>query len=386
MARCSSDCNLKIQIASSKNLTNYDCSLFLFAIEVGKREIRAALASEMSQGLFTQNHIAVIWDFDKTLIPGYMQQPIFERFNIDERNFWQEVNTMAERYKQRGYRVSGESVYLNHILTHVRNGEMKGLNNEMLRELGEEIEFYEGLPFFFEELRDEARSKPEYVKHDIKLEHYIVSTGLAEMIRGSLIAQHVEGIWGCEFIENPLLPGFLSQEEFHIETEKEICQIGTMIDNTTKTRALFEINKGSNKNESIDVNAKMAKEDRRIPFQNMIYIADGPSDVPSFSVIRKFGGKTYAVYKSGNIEEFEQNDRLLQTGRIHAYGPARYMSDSNTSMWLRMHIHKICERIVADREANLALRVTKPPKHLKDEEPGEDNEPDPVVEQETMEL
>ena len=64
------------------------------------------------------------------------------------------------------------------------------------------------------------------------------------------------------------------------------------------------------------------------------------------------------------MEEFEQNDRLLQVNRIDAYGQARYLPDSNTSMWLKMHIQSICDRIVADREANLALRVSKPPRHL----------------------
>jgi len=340
----------------------------------------------MSQVLFTQNRIAVIWDFDRTLISGYMQQPIFERFEIDEPNFWVEVNTLAERYKERGYRVSGESVYLNHLLTHVRHGEMKGLSNAMLRELGAEVEFYEGLPDFFDELREIARSQPEYLKHDLQLEHYIVSTGLAEMIRGSRIAPYVDGIWGCEFIENPLLPGFLTQDEFGMETDREICQIGTMIDNTTKTRALFEINKGSNHNDAIDVNAKMSAEDRRIPFQNMIYVADGPSDVPSFSVVRKFGGKAFAVYKPGNSEEFAQNDLLLQTNRIDAYGPARYRHDSNTAMWLSMHIRKICDRIVSDRERNLSERVSEPPRHIKDKAKKPDIEDEPLVEQDEMEL
>ncbi|MEC7907453.1 MAG: HAD family hydrolase [Verrucomicrobiota bacterium] len=324
----------------------------------------------MPQRLFTQNRIALIWDFDKTLIPGYMQQPIFERFNIDESRFWEETNSLADRYTKRGYSVSGEILYLNHLLTYARNGKLNGLNNGILRELGAEIEFYEGLPEFFQELREETRSKPEYAKHEIEVEHYIVSTGLAEMIRGSKIAPFVEGIWGCEFIENPLLPGFLDQDELPVETEMEISQIGMMVDNTTKTRALFEINKGSNKDHGIDVNAKMAHEDRRIPFQNMIYIADGPSDVPSFSVVRKFGGKAYAVYKPSNDAEFAQNDLLLQTNRIHAYGPARYRSDSNTSMWLRLHTRKICDRIVADRELNFARRISDPPKHLKDEPQG----------------
>ena len=339
----------------------------------------------MAQGLFTQNRIALIWDFDKTLIPGYMQQPIFERFQIDEDRFWRETNAMAERYKERGYHVSGESVYLNHILTHVRNGQMKGLNNELLRTLGAEIEFYKGLPKFFSELRAEARSKPEYEKHEIEIEHYIVSTGLAEMIRGSAIAPYIDGIWGSEFIEKPLLPGFLSQDELAMETDKEISQIGMMIDNTTKTRALFEINKGSNKDGAIDVNAKLAHEDRRIPFQNMIYIADGPSDVPSFSVVRKFGGKAYAVYKPSNEAEFAQNDLLLQTNRIHAYGPARYSEDSNTSMWLRLHVQKICDRIVADREANFAKRIAEPPRHLKDEVETPEGEAD-IAEQDSLEI
>ena len=341
----------------------------------------------MSSSYLTQNRIAIVWDFDKTLIPGYMQQPIFRRFEIDEATFWDEVNAMAARYKQRGYTVSGESVYLNHILTYVRAGRMPGLTNKILRELGAEIEFYPGLPGFFNELKKEARSRPEFVKHDIQLEHYIVSTGLAEMVRGSQIAPYVDGIYGSEFIENPLQPGFLEQDEFEIEAEAFISQIGTMIDNTTKTRALFEINKGSNKNENIDVNAKMAPEDRRIPFRNMIYIADGPSDVPSFAVVRKFGGKAYAVYKPGNDKEFEQNDVLLQTNRIHAYGPARYLPDSNTYMWLRMHVNKICQRIVDDREAYFAQRVAKPPRHLKDETEnrnGADEPPKP--EQETFDL
>ncbi|MEM9157961.1 MAG: HAD family hydrolase [Verrucomicrobiota bacterium] len=336
----------------------------------------------MSQSLSTQNKVAIIWDFDKTLIPGYMQQPIFETFGINEENFWDEVNAAHDRYKDRGSSITGEMVYLNHLLTYVRNGNLGGLNNEKLRELGSQVQFYEGLPEFFQELRDITTSRPEYIRHDITLEHYIVSTGLAEMIRGSAIAPYVDGIWGCEFLESPLQPGFLNQDEFEIDTADEISQVGIIIDNTTKTRALFEINKGVNKDDSIDVNAKMPQEDRRIPFQNMIYIADGPSDVPCFAVVRKFGGKAFAVYKPGNDKEFEQNDRLLQTNRIHAYGPARYKSDSNTSMWLRMHIQQICDRIVADREYYLAQRVSKPPRHLKDEVSGEE----PTAEQETLDL
>jgi hypothetical protein len=318
----------------------------------------------MASTLFTQNIIACIWDFDKTLIPAYMQAPLFRRYGVDEANFWAETNALADTYRRRGYAISPEISYLNHILTHVLAGPMAGLNNQILRECGGDIRFYPGLPDFFKRARDWTGEKSEYRKHEIQLEHYIVSTGLAEMIRGSAIATHVDGIWGCEFIENPLQPGFLRQKEFGLEAAAEIAQIGMMIDNTTKTRAIFEINKGTNKNAAIDVNAKVAPEDRRIPLQNMIYIADGPSDVPTFSVVKKGGGKTYAVYNPAVRAEFEQNDRLRHADRIDHYGPADYSADSPTSHWLHLQVEKICDRIVADREAAVASRVARPPRHL----------------------
>lgn len=318
----------------------------------------------MAATLFTQNTIACVWDFDKTLIPAYMQAPIFRRYGVDEAVFWAETNALAENYRRRGYRIAPEISYLNHLLTYVLSGAMAGLNNRILRELGVEIAFYPGLPDFFRRSRQWVSARPEYARHEIVLEHYIVSTGLAEMIRGSTIAPLVDGIWGCEFIESPLQPGFLGQKELGLEAAAEIAQIGVMIDNTTKTRAIFEINKGSNKNAAIDVNAKVGAEDRRVPLQNMIYIADGPSDVPSFSVVKNGGGRTYGVYNPAVRAEFEQNDRLRANGRIDHYGPADYTEGSPTSHWLQLQVEKICDRIVADREAAVAQRVARPPRHL----------------------
>jgi hypothetical protein len=318
----------------------------------------------MAATLFTQNIIACIWDFDKTLIPDYMQSPLFRRYGLNEANFWAETNALVENYRKRGYTLSGEIGYLNHLLTYVLSGQMGGLNNAILSMCGSEIRFYPGLPEFFAQAKAWAGDKPEYKKHDIRLEHYIVSTGLAQMIRGSAIAPHVDGIWGCEFIENPLQPGFLNQKELDIRAEAEIAQIGMVIDNTTKTRALFEINKGTNKNAAIDVNSRIAAEDRRIPFQNMIYIADGPSDIPSFSVVKGNGGIAYGVYNPAKQEEYVQNDRLRKVGRIDHYGPADYTPNSGTVQWLRLQVHGICERIVRDREAAVSQRTARPPKHL----------------------
>jgi len=318
----------------------------------------------MATTLFTQNIIACIWDFDKTLIPGYMQAPLFRRYGINEAEFWNETNKLAEAYRKRGYHLSPEISYLNHLLTYTLAGPLKGLNNKILHECGAEIAFYQGLPEFFDQAKCFVQEKTEYLKHEISLEHYIVSTGIAAMVRGSAIAKHIDGVWACEFIENPLQPGFLRQNELALSAEAEIAQIGLVIDNTTKTRAIFEINKGTNKNPAIDVNSTMNAEDRRIPFQNMIYIADGPSDVPSFSVVKGGGGRAYAVYNPNDQAEFAQNDRLRQAGRIDHYGPADYTPGSSTTQWLRMHIHQMCDRIVADREAAVAQKASRPPRHL----------------------
>ncbi|MEN9841928.1 MAG: hypothetical protein RL376_1728 [Verrucomicrobiota bacterium] len=318
----------------------------------------------MAKTLFTQNIIACIWDFDKTLIPEYMQSPLFRRYGVDEAVFWNECNNLVSHYQRRGYQLSSEIAYLNHLLTYVLAGRMPKLSNKVLRECGAEIEFYPGLPDFFRTAQGYVAEKETYRKHDIRLEHYIVSTGLAEMVRGSKIAPYVDGIWGCGFVENPLQPGFLEQGNLAIEAEAELAQIGLVIDNTTKTRALFEINKGTNKDPALDVNANIAPEDRRIPFQNMIYIADGPSDVPSFSVTKKGGGLAYGVYNPARPDEFAQNDRLRSSGRIDHYGPADYRPESSTALWLRLQIHSLCDRIVADRESAVAARVARPPRHL----------------------
>lgn len=315
--------------------------------------------------LHGQNIVACIWDFDKTLLNGYMQTPIFRHFGVDERTFWDEVNQLPARYAALGQKANKDTIYLNHLLAYVKDGPMRGLSNALLRELGAQLRLAPGLPHFFQELRDLPLLKPEYQKHGIIVEHYIVSTGLAEMIRGSAIAPFVEDIFACEFIETPFPAYFSRQPELPLGFEhREIAQIGVAVDNTTKTRYVFEINKGCNKMPDIDVNAKILHEDRRVQLKNMVYIADGPSDVPVFSVIRNGGGKTYAVYDPENPAEFDQNDSLLQAGRIHAYGPANYTPASSTHLWLRMHLTQIFERIVREQEFALQNRVSGPPKHL----------------------
>ena len=225
------------------------------------------------------NIIAVIWDFDKTLVDGYMQDPIFEKYGVDAKKFWEEVNSLPDKYwVEQKVKVNKDTIYLNHFINKTKEGVFKGLNNDLLFELGKKLKFYKGIPEIFEKTKEIVENNSIFQEYNIKVEHYIVSTGMKQMIEGSIIKEYVEDSWGCELIQ--------SLDE---NGNFEISEIGYTIDNTSKTRAIFEINKGVNKNTKYDVNAKIKEGNRRVLFKNMIYIADGPSDVPAFSVIKKGG-------------------------------------------------------------------------------------------------
>lgn len=148
------------------------------------------------------NIIAIIWDFDKTLVDGYMQDPIFKYYSVDSRQFWKEVHALPQKYmEEQGVRVNKDSIYLNHFIQYANEGIFEGLNNEMLRKFGSELTFYPGIPEIFEKTRQIIRRNPAYQEYDIRVEHYIVSTGMKEIIAGSPVAEYVDAIWGCELIE-----------------------------------------------------------------------------------------------------------------------------------------------------------------------------------------
>jgi hypothetical protein len=320
----------------------------------------------MTQQLFLQNIIACIWDFDKTLSPGYMQAPIFEYYAVDAKKFWKEVEQLPDVYKNDDLDlISTDTLYLNHILTYAREGVFKGLNNSRLRKLGAKIELYNGLPHFFEEIKQFVSRQADWRQHDIQVEHYIVSTGLRQMILGSKIAPYVDGVWGCEFVEDAPPPGYLGKVgKTASKNTRMISQIAYALDHTTKTRAVFEINKGSNKIPEIDVNAMIPDADRRVPFQNMIYVADGPSDIPVFSLINRFGGRTFAVYQPESSKEFTQVNSLQKQKRVQSFGEANYTRGSQTAMWIINAVSEISAQIVVNRERALGDKIGKPPKHL----------------------
>ena len=300
------------------------------------------------------NIIAVVWDFDKTLVNGYMQDPIFKKYNVDAKSFWQEVNSLPEKYlSEQQVKVNKDTIYLNHFINKTKDGTFKGLNNNMLKELGKELKFYKGIPEIFEKTQKLISDSSIYKEYNIKVEHYIVSTGMTQMIKGSSVMPYIENIWGCELIEEKTESG-----------DMQINEIGYTIDNTSKTRALFEINKGANKHKAIEVNSKVPDELRRVSFENIIYIADGPSDIPAFSLVNKNGGATFAIYPKQDSVAFKQVEQMRKDGRINMYAEADYSEGTTAYMWISNKILEFAEKIRSSEQQKLTSSISDIPKHL----------------------
>ncbi|MGI8848162.1 MAG: HAD family hydrolase [Candidatus Dormibacteria bacterium] len=322
--------------------------------------------------IFPENVIAVVWDFDQTLIPGYQQTAIFDEYGIDSDEFWRELADVYAVRQAEGVGYSEDAEYLNRILTYVQHGKMPGLSNEKLRELGGRLKFYQGMPEFMRLLQERVENDPRYRNANIRVEHYVVTQGLKKMVEGSTVAPSLSGIWGCEFSEGELPPGFDVKDAMVKRLAvpaKEISQVSAIMDSTGKTRALFQISKGSNVEPGIGVNDDIAEEDRRVPFANMLYIADGPSDIPAFSLTRRSGGRTLAVYNPASVNHRESVRQLAAQHRVDMVAPADYRVGSPASDWIGATVVEMAERIVAMRQAAIGDRVKSPGGHVTFKEP-----------------
>lgn len=299
------------------------------------------------------NIIAVIWDCDKTLIDGYMQDPIFKKFGINAHDFWTKVNSTPKNLEKCGIRVNADTYYLNHFIRCAHDGTFPGLNNAMLKEFGKAQKFYPGIPEIFEKTKKMFKEDKAYSEYGIQVEHYIVSTGFAETIRGSALMPFVDGVWGCELLDAPIAGGGTA-----------ISEIVYTIDNTTKTRAIFEINKGIGKIPEINVNSKIPKELRRVQFQNMIYIADGPSDIPAFSLVNQNGGATFAIYPKGDLMAMRQVEQMRADGRVDMYAEADYTENTTAYLWITNKIQEIADRIRNREKEKILASASDIPRHL----------------------
>ena len=289
-----------------------------------------------------QNTIAIIYDYDQTLSPTYMQdEALFPVFGINPSHFWQRC---GELVRDQGF--DNELAYMKVLLDCL---EMDRPTNGKLRELGARLNFYKGLPEMFEEFQNGLLTE-EHLGLGINVEHYIVSSGLKPLIEGSRLAPYIRKIFGCEFA---------------VDERDRITFPKRVISHTQKTQFLFRINKGMLEMDE-DVNDHMAPELRPIPFQNMVYVGDGPTDVPCFTVMRRNGGQAIAVYnpEDPTRTSFKKCYQLCtHADRVKNIAPSDFRQGSHLRLLLEEMVREIAERIVQRRQSDLEAGTVKAPKY-----------------------
>lgn len=287
--------------------------------------------------------IGIIFDFDDTLGPDTISF-LLKEYDINPEDFWAEIKEQVKK----GY--DPPQAYMNRILQYVQEGVMRDLTKEKLRNLGSKLSLFPGLPDAFDEARRRISSwrADELKKAGVRLEFYIISGGLEEIVRGTTLAKHMNGIFGCNF-------------DYDQSTNLPFA-VKSTISFTEKTRFVFAINKGISeeaaRTDPYRVNDSLLDTDRRIPFKNMMYIGDGPSDIPCLSLICKNGGDGIGV--SPPTGTFKKGYELAR-GERTTVGP--YTADYRKGTDMR----KVLEEIIISKGLEIVIerkkRVVSAPSH-----------------------
>ncbi len=270
---------------------------------------------------------ALIYDFDGTLSPGNMQEFGFiQAVGKTADEFWRMSDNIAL-----GQDVSNVLSYMKLMFDEAKANGIS-LRRENFKSFGKDIILFEGVRDWFGMVNDYGK------RAGVRIEHYINSSGLKEIIEGSPIAREFKHIFAGTFI---------------YDENGEAVWPGVAVDYTAKTQFIFKINKGIfSVRDNKRVNDSMAEDKKRIPFANMIYFGDGETDVPCMKIVGMFGGHSIAVYKPEDKAKKNTADKLKRQGRVAFSLPARYTRDSEA---FRV-VTAIIDKIRADWELQLLKR------------------------------
>ena len=269
--------------------------------------------------------IAFLYDFDKTLCTTDMEDYAFiPALGYTPAEFWAKANSFGW-----SNRMDGLLAYMYTMIQECAAQSIK-LDRAFLNRCGASIQLFPGVREWFGRINAFAKSL------GVQVEHYVISSGLREIIEGSGIAHEFREIYACEFFYNE---------------EGLACWPKLDVNFTNKTQFVYRINKGVlDVSDDKTLNDSMPDDSKRIPFTNMIYVGDGLSDVPCMKMMRAYGGQAIAVYQEENRQGVED---LLSKGRVDFIFPADYREGTALDSTVKNIIRKmaICDTLAEENAA-----------------------------------
>ena len=260
--------------------------------------------------------VALVYDFDGTLSPGNMQEFGFiQAIGKKPDVFWEKTRKLALEQD-----ASGILCYMKLMIDEARGADVQ-LKRDSFRGFGAHIELFPGVKEWFSLINRYGDEK------GIKIEHYINSSGLIEMIEGSPIAHEFKKIFACSFL---------------YDVNGVAVWPGVAVDYTAKTQFLFKINKGIDSiSDNKLINEYLPENERPVPFKRMIYFGDGETDIPCMKLVKQSGGNSISVYKPSSKQHKAKAQKLLLEDRVNFVCPANYSVNSEIYTVVTTIIDKI---------------------------------------------
>ncbi len=275
--------------------------------------------------------VAFMYDFDKTLSPKDMQEFGFlPGLGFDDpKKFWQEVTAFKTEHE-----MDGILAYM-HMMIEKSEQAGRPVRREDLVALGKGVQLFPGVKDWFLRVNEEGR------KLGLDVEHYIISSGLTEIIEGTEIADCFKKIYACRYYY-----------------EDGIAKWPALVVNyTTKTQYIFRINKQIlNAAEDVALNQSMSAEARPIPISRMVYIGDGLTDVPCMKLVKQYGGHSIAVYNSQGKKNHLTAEQLAKEDRVNFTADADYSKGSPMEKIAFAILKEIAARAELERLTQLTCK------------------------------
>ena len=258
--------------------------------------------------------LAICYDFDKTLSPDDMQaQGYNQSVGYDVKKFWEESNGLARKND-----MDNNLAYMWKMVQEAQG--IMVFTKKKLAEYGAKVALFDGVEEWFERIRTYGK------KNNVIVEHYIISSGLKEMIEGTKMAR--EGAFEKIYASS-----------FYFNDRGVAIWPAQVINYTSKTQFLFRIEKGVLDINDPGVNEYFPPEEKRVPFRNMVYIGDSDTDIPCMKLVNTYGGHSIGVYDP-TAQNKEKVFRMMHDKRIRYYAPANYTDGSELDLLVKAIIDK----------------------------------------------